>query len=34
MNAYLHRSEDRGHVKAGWLESYRDGSVNLNNSYK
>ncbi|MEJ7936385.1 pirin family protein [Acinetobacter baumannii] len=22
MNAYLHRSEDRGHVKAGWLESY------------
>ncbi|MFE1727480.1 hypothetical protein ACFMI6_19090, partial [Acinetobacter baumannii] len=20
MNAYLHRSEDRGHVKAGWLE--------------
>ncbi|QNX13295.1 pirin family protein [Acinetobacter seifertii] len=22
MNAFLHRSEDRGHVKAGWLESY------------
>lgn len=22
MNAYLHRGEDRGHVKAGWLESY------------
>jgi len=22
MNAYVHRSEDRGHVKAGWLESY------------
>ncbi|MDK2169623.1 pirin family protein [Acinetobacter baumannii] len=22
MNAYLHRSEDRGHVKADWLESY------------
>lgn len=21
MNTYLHRSEDRGHVKAGWLES-------------
>lgn len=22
MNAYVHRGEDRGHVKAGWLESY------------
>ena len=22
MNAYLHRSEDRGHVKAGWLDSH------------
>ena len=21
MNAYLHRSEDRGHVKAGWLDT-------------
>ncbi|MBO6152497.1 MAG: pirin family protein, partial [Acinetobacter sp.] len=21
MTTYLHRSEDRGHVKAGWLES-------------
>ncbi|MBH2002560.1 MAG: pirin family protein [Moraxellaceae bacterium] len=22
MNAYLHRSENRGHVKAGWLDTY------------
>lgn len=22
MTTYLHRSEDRGHVKAGWLESF------------
>ncbi len=21
MNAYLHRSEDRGHVKMGWLDT-------------
>ena len=21
MNAYLHRSEERGHVKAGWLDT-------------
>ncbi len=22
MNAYLHRSENRGHVQAGWLNTY------------
>ena len=22
MNAYLHRSENRGHVQAGWLDTY------------
>ena len=22
MNAYLHRSENRGHVKADWLDTY------------
>jgi len=29
MNAYLHRSENRGHVKAGWLDTYHSTMVSV-----